>query len=320
MTAGSWIYIGSQGILQGTYETFGALAAKRFDGTLRGRIVLTSGLGGMGGAQPLAVTMHEGIALCVEVDATRIERRLKTGYLDQATASLDEALAWAEAARETKSSTSIGVVGNAAEVYPELLRRGFEPDVVTDQTSAHDPLRGYIPAPLSVEEANELRARDPQEYLEMVKHSVREHVGAMLGFQRKGIETFDYGNNLRGLALEAGVTDAFEIPGFVPAYIRPLFSEGKGPFRWVALSGDPEDIYRTDRAVMETLPDNEHLHRWLRLARERVQFQGLPARICWLCYGDGAAGGLRFHEMVKCGELGAAVDSRRAHLDPGSRA
>ena len=318
MTAGSWIYIGSQGILQGTYETFGALAAKKFDGSLRGRIVLTSGLGGMGGAQPLAVTMHQGVALCVEVDAARIERRLKTGYLDKATAKLDEAVAWAEAARQTKSSTSIGVVGNAAEVYVELLRRGFEPDVVTDQTSAHDPLRGYIPAPLSVDEANDLRERDPQEYLEMVKQSVREHIGAMLAFQRKGIETFDYGNNLRGLALEAGVTDAFEIPGFVPAYIRPLFSEGKGPFRWVALSGEPEDIYRTDRAVMETLPENEHLHRWLRLARERVQFQGLPARICWLGYGERAKVGLRFNEMVKSGELLAPIVIGRDHLDAGS--
>ena len=318
MTAGSWIYIGSQGILQGTYETFGALAAKKFDGSLRGRIVLTSGLGGMGGAQPLAVTMHQGVALCVEVDAARIERRLKTGYLDKATASLDEAVAWAEAARQAKSSTSIGMVGNAAEIYVELLRRGFEPDVVTDQTSAHDPLRGYIPAPLSVDEANDLRERDPQEYLEMVKHSVREHIGAMLAFQRKGIETFDYGNNLRGLALEAGVTDAFEIPGFVPAYIRPLFSEGKGPFRWVALSGEPEDIYRTDRAVMETLPENEHLHRWLRLARERVQFQGLPARICWLGYGERAKVGLRFNEMVKSGELLAPIGIGRDHLDAGS--
>jgi urocanate hydratase len=318
MTAGSWIYIGSQGILQGTYETFGALAAKRFDGTLRGRIVLTSGLGGMGGAQPLAVTMHEGVALCVEVDPAHIERRLQTRYLDKATASLDEAVAWAENARETKSSISIGVVGNAAEVYPELLRRGFAPDVVTDQTSAHDPLRGYIPAPLSVDEAAELRALDPQEYLEMVKHSVRDHITAMLGFERKGAEAFDYGNNLRGLALESGVANAFDIPGFVPAYIRPLFSEGKGPFRWVALSGDPEDIYRTDRAVMETLPDNEHLHRWLRLARERVQFQGLPARICWLGYGERAAVGLRFNEMVKSGELAAPIVIGRDHLDAGS--
>ena len=318
MTAGSWIYIGSQGILQGTYETFGALAAKRFDGTLRGRIVLTSGLGGMGGAQPLAVTMNEGVALCVDVDPARIERRLKTHYLDRATAKLDEAVAWAEEARAKKSPASIGLVGNAAEVYPELLRRGFEPDVVTDQTSAHDPLRGYIPAPLSVSEAADLRERDPLEYLEMVKHSVRDHVGAMLGFQGKGVETFDYGNNLRGQALEAGVTNAFTIPGFVPAYIRPLFCEGKGPFRWVALSGEPEDIYRTDRAVMETLPDNEHLHRWLRLARERVQFQGLPARICWLGYGERAKVGLRFNELVGSGELRAPIVIGRDHLDAGS--
>jgi len=318
MTAGSWIYIGSQGILQGTYETFGALAAKKFDGTLRGRIVLTSGLGGMGGAQPLAVTMHQGVALCVEVDPARIERRLKTRYLDRATANVVEAVTWAEEARQIGSSMSIGLVGNAAEVYAELLHRGFEPDVVTDQTSAHDPLRGYIPAPLSVDEANDLRERDPQEYLEMVKHSVRQHSAAMLGFQRKGVETFDYGNNLRGLALEAGVADAFEIPGFVPAYIRPLFSEGKGPFRWVALSGDPHDIYRTDRAVMETLPENEHVHRWLRLARERVQFQGLPARICWLGYGERAKVGLRFNEMVKSGELGAPIVIGRDHLDAGS--
>jgi len=318
MTAGSWIYIGSQGILQGTYETFGALAAKRFDGTLRGRIVLTSGLGGMGGAQPLAVTMNDGVALCVEVDEARIERRLRTGYLDRATARLDEAVAWAEEARARNAPASIGLVGNAAEVYPELLRRGFEPDVVTDQTSAHDPLRGYIPAPLTVDEAAELRARDPVEYLEMVKHSVRDHVGAMLGFRRKGIETFDYGNNLRGQALEAGVTDAFDIPGFVPAYIRPLFCEGKGPFRWVALSGEPEDIYRTDRAVMETLPENEPLHRWLRLARQRVQFQGLPARICWLGYGEREKVGLRFNEMVKSGELAAPIVIGRDHLDAGS--
>ena len=318
MTAGSWIYIGSQGILQGTYETFGALAAKRFDGTLRGRIVLTSGLGGMGGAQPLAVTMNGGVALCVEVDEARIERRLKTHYLDRATAKLDEAVAWAEAARASNSPASIGLVGNAAEVYPELLRRGFEPDVVTDQTSAHDPLRGYIPAPLTVDEASELRARDPLEYLEMVKHSVRDHVGAMLAFQRKGIETFDYGNNLRGQALEAGVSNAFDIPGFVPAYIRPLFCEGKGPFRWVALSGEAEDIYRTDRAVMETLPENEHLHRWLRLARERVQFQGLPARICWLGYGERAKVGLRFNELVGSGELRAPIVIGRDHLDAGS--
>jgi urocanate hydratase len=318
MTAGSWIYIGSQGILQGTYETFGALARKRFDGSLRGRIVLTSGLGGMGGAQPLAVAMNEGIALCIDVDETRIDRRLKGGYLDRASSNLEEAVAWAEEARRAGTPTSIGVVGNAAEVYPELLRRGFRPDVVTDQTSAHDPLRGYIPAPLSVEEASVLRERDPIEYLEMVKDSIREHINAMLGFQRQGSEVFDYGNNLRGQALEGGVTDAFAIPGFVPAYIRPLFCEGKGPFRWVALSGEAEDIYRTDRAVMEVLPDNEPLHRWLRLARDRVQFQGLPARICWLGYGERSRVGLRFNEMVASGELKAPIVIGRDHLDAGS--
>lgn len=318
MTAGSWIYIGSQGILQGTYETFGALAQKRFGGSLRARIVLTSGLGGMGGAQPLAVTMNEGVALCVDVDESRIERRLKGGYLERASNSLDEAVRWAEEARRAGIAISIGVAGNAADVYPELLRRGFRPDVVTDQTSAHDPLRGYIPAPLSVEEASELRQRDPLEYLEMVKDSIRKHINAMLGFQRQGAEVFDYGNNLRGQALEGGVSDAFEIPGFVPAYIRPLFCEGKGPFRWVALSGDPEDIYRTDRAVMDVLPDNEPLHRWLRLARERVQFQGLPARICWLGYGERSRVGLRFNEMVAAGELKAPIVIGRDHLDAGS--
>ncbi len=318
MTAGSWIYIGSQGILQGTYETFGALAQKRFAGSLRGKIVLTSGLGGMGGAQPLAVVLNEGIALCVEVDETRIQRRLQSGYLDRVSARLEEAVAWAEEARRTGTPASIGVVGNAAEVYPELLRKGFRPDVVTDQTSAHDPLRGYIPAPLTVAEAADLRARDPQEYLEMVKHSIAAHVQAMLAFQRQGIEVFDYGNNLRGQALEGGVTDAFDIPGFVPAYIRPLFCEGKGPFRWVALSGEADDIYRTDRAVMEVLPDNEPLHRWLRLARERVQFQGLPARICWLGYGERSRVGLRFNEMVSSGELKAPIVIGRDHLDAGS--
>jgi urocanate hydratase len=318
MTAGSWIYIGTQGILQGTYETFGAIAAKRFGGSLRGRIVLTSGLGGMGGAQPLAVTMNEGVALVVEVDPHRIERRLQTRYLDQAAASLDQAVELAEQARQRQVPVSIGVLGNAAEVYPELVRRGFHLDVVTDQTSAHDPLRGYIPAPLSVDEAADLRERDPQEYLEMVKDSVAEHVNAMLAFQRQGVEVFDYGNNLRGEAVEGGVADAFDIPGFVPAYIRPLFCEGKGPFRWVALSGDPEDIYRTDRAVAETLPDNEHLQRWLRLARERVQFQGLPARICWLGYGERAAVGLRFNELVKTGEVKAPIVIGRDHLDAGS--
>jgi urocanate hydratase len=318
MTAGSWIYIGTQGILQGTYETFGALAAKRFDGSLRGRIVLTSGLGGMGGAQPLAITMNDGVALCVEVDDSRIQRRLKTRYLDRATTRLDEALRWAEEARQKETPVSIGVLGNAAEVYPALYRQGFRPDVVTDQTSAHDPLRGYIPAPLQVDEAADLRRRDPLEYMEMVKQSVRDHVGAMLDFQRAGAEVFDYGNNLRGQAVASGVKDAFAFPGFVPAYIRPLFCEGKGPFRWVALSGEPEDIYRTDAAVTEVLPDNDHLRRWLRMARERVQFQGLPARICWLGYGERAQVGLRFNEMVQKGQLKAPIVIGRDHLDAGS--
>ncbi len=318
MTAGSWIYIGTQGILQGTYETFNAVAAKRFNGTLQGRVVLTSGLGGMGGAQPLAVTMNEGVALCVEVDPTRIERRLKTRYLDRATRSLDEALRWADEARVAGTPASIGLVGNAAEVYPALLASGFHPDVVTDQTSAHDPLRGYIPAPLSVEEAADLRARDPEEYLEMVKQSVVAHVGAMRGFQRQGAEVFDYGNNLRGQALAAGVRDAFEIPGFVVAYIRPLFCEGKGPFRWVALSGEAADIYKTDRAVLDEFPDNAPLRRWLTLARDRVQFQGLPARICWLGYGERERAGRRFNRMVKSGELKAPIVIGRDHLDAGS--
>jgi len=318
MTAGSWIYIGSQGILQGTFETFNAVAASRFDGSLGGRVVLTSGLGGMGGAQPLAITMNGGVALCVEVDATRVERRLRSGYLDRASHSLDEALRWAEEARSRGQALSIGVSGNAAEVYPELVRRGFQPDVVTDQTSAHDPLRGYIPSPLSAAEAEDLRQRDPEEYLEMVKHSLRAHVGAMLEFRRRGAEVFDYGNNLRGEARAAGVDHAFEIPGFVPAYIRPLFCEGKGPFRWVALSGEADDIYRTDAAVREVLPDNEPVARWLRLARDRVQFQGLPARICWLGYGERAEVGLRFNAMVKAGTLRAPIVIGRDHLDAGS--
>ncbi len=318
MTAGSWIYIGSQGILQGTYETFNAIGAKRFGGSLKGRVVLTSGLGGMGGAQPLAVTMNEGVALCVEVDPSRIDRRLKTRYLDRATGNLDEALRWADEARAKGTPASIGLVGNAAGVYPALLASGFHPDVVTDQTSAHDPLRGYIPAPLTVEEAADLRARDPEEYLEMVKQSVVAHVGAMRGFQKQGAEVFDYGNNLRGQALAAGVRDAFEIPGFVVAYIRPLFCEGKGPFRWVALSGEAADIYKTDQAVLDEFPDNEPLRRWLTLARDRVQFQGLPARICWLGYGERERAGRRFNRMVKSGELKAPIVIGRDHLDAGS--
>ncbi len=318
MTAGSWIYIGTQGILQGTYETFNAVAAKRFGGSLKGRIVLTSGLGGMGGAQPLAVTMNGGVALCIEVDPARIDRRVKTRYLDRATRSLEEALRWADEARSAGEAASIGVQGNAAEVYPALLAAGFHPDVVTDQTSAHDPLRGYIPEPLSVDEAADIRARDPEEYLQMVKHSVAAHVTAMRGFQRQGAEVFDYGNNLRGQALAAGVMDAFEIPGFVVAYIRPLFCEGKGPFRWVALSGEAADIYKTDQAVLDEFPDNEPLRRWLTLARDRVQFQGLPARICWLGYGERERAGRRFNRMVKSGELKAPIVIGRDHLDAGS--
>jgi urocanate hydratase len=318
MTAGSWIYIGTQGILQGTYETFAAVGHKRFGGSLRGRVVLTSGLGGMGGAQPLAITMNEGIALCVDVDPARIQRRLQTRYLDRASENLDEALRWAEQARQRHESVSIGIPGNAAEIYPALRQRGFLPDVVTDQTSAHDPLRGYIPAPLSVEEAKDIRERDPVEYLQMVKQSMATHMSAMLDFQRQGAEVFDYGNNLRGEARDAGVKDAFDIPGFVPAYIRPLFCTGKGPFRWVALSGDPEDIYRTDQAVAELFPEDAALHRWLRLARERVQFQGLPARICWLGYGEREQAGLRFNELVRRGEIKAPIVIGRDHLDAGS--
>jgi urocanate hydratase len=318
MTAGSWIYIGTQGILQGTYETFNAVGVKRFGGSLKGRVVLTSGLGGMGGAQPLAVTMNEGVALCVEVDPARIDRRLKTRYLDKATRNLDEALRWADDARSAGTPTSIGIVGNAAELYPALLAANFHPDVVTDQTSAHDPLRGYIPAPLTVEEAADIRVRDPEEYLQMVKHSVAAHVTAMRGFQRQGAEVFDYGNNLRGQALAAGVKDAFEIPGFVVAYIRPLFCEGRGPFRWVALSGEADDIYKTDQAVLDEFPDNAALRRWLTLARERVQFQGLPARICWLGYGERERAGLRFNRMVKTGQLKAPIVIGRDHLDAGS--
>src|SRR3989440_7173244 len=318
MTAGSWIYIGSQGIVQGTYETFGALARKRGWGTLRGRVVLTAGLGGMGGAQPLAIEMNEGVALCVEVDVERIRRRIQTGYLMQIAETLDDALALIEKARSDGKVLSIGLVGNAADVFPEIARRGVHVDVVTDQTSAHDPLHGYVPRGYSLEEAAALRAKDPERYVEEARASMAVHCEAMVAMQKAGAEVFDYGNNLRGEAQRGGFADAFSYPGFVPAYIRPLFAEGRGPVRWVALSGEAEDIYRTDRAVMETLPDNEHLHRWLRLARERVQFQGLPARICWLGYGERAKVGLRFNEMVKSGELAAPIVIGRDHLDAGS--
>jgi urocanate hydratase len=318
MTAGSWIYIGSQGILQGTYETFAAAARKRFDGTLAGRLVVTAGLGGMGGAQPLAITMNGGTALCVEVDLQRIERRIETGYLDERAASLDDALSRLDAARRERRPLSIGLLGNAAEVLPELVRRDAEIDIVTDQTSAHDPLYGYIPAGLTVEQAEALRRSDPGDYLRRVGESALAHVGAIRGLQAAGTEAFDYGNALRGLAAEHGDADAFAYPGFVPAYIRPLFCEGKGPFRWVALSGDPADIHATDAAILDLFGDQEHIARWIRLAGEKVHFQGLPARICWLGYGERHVAGVRFNEMVAAGELKAPIVIGRDHLDAGS--
>jgi urocanate hydratase len=320
MTAGSWIYIGTQGILQGTFETLGELASQRFDGSLKGRLVLTAGLGGMGGAQPLAVTMNEGVALCVEVDPARIERRIKTRYLDRDTDDLDQAVAWADRARDQGEAVSIGLVGNAAEVLPELLGRGFHADVVTDQTSAHDPLGGYVPAGLSLDDAAELRRSNPDEYVRRAHASMAAHVEAMVGYQDRGAVVFDYGTNLRAGAENGGLARdrAFAYPGFVPAFIRPMFCEGKGPFRWVALSGDPGDIQATDRAVAELFPDDERLHRWLRMAEDRVAFQGLPARICWLGYGDRAKAGIRFNELVASGEVTAPIVIGRDHLDAGS--
>jgi urocanate hydratase len=318
MTAGSWIYIGTQGILQGTYETLGECATQRFGGTLKGRVVLTAGLGGMGGAQPLAVTMNEGVALVVEVDPARIERRIKTRYLDRSTDHLDEALRWVEEAREAGDAVSIGLLGNAAEILPSLLDRGFQADVVTDQTSAHDPLEGYVPAGLSLEHAVELRSSDPKEYVRRAESSMSDHVKAMLGFMDAGAVVFDYGNNLRAGAERGGCDRAFEFPGFVPAFIRPMFCEGKGPFRWAALSGDPADILATDRAVAELFPEDERLARWLRMAEERVAFQGLPARICWLGYGERARAGLRLNELVASGEVSAPIVIGRDHLDAGS--
>ena len=318
MTAGSWIYIGSQGILQGTYETFAAAARKHFGGTLAGRLVVTAGLGGMGGAQPLAVTMLDGAALCIEVDLSRIERRIETGYLDERAADLDDALARLDAARSERRGLSIGLAGNAAEVLPELVRRGVELDVVTDQTSAHDPLNGYIPAGLTLEQAEVLRGRDPDEYMRRVGESAVAHVGAIRALAAAGADAFDYGNALRGLAFEHGDAEAFAYPGFVPAYIRPLFCEGKGPFRWVALSGDPADIHATDRAILDLFGDQEHIARWISLASERVQFQGLPARICWLGYGERDKAGVRFNEMVASGELKGPIVIGRDHLDAGS--
>jgi urocanate hydratase len=326
MTAGSWIYIGSQGILQGTYETFAACAAKHFgragsvsDGPLAGRLVVTAGLGGMGGAQPLAATMNGAAFLGVEVNPARIERRLHNGYLDRMSDNLDEALALVLDAKKKRQPLSVGLVGNAAAVMPELARRGVVPDVLTDQTSAHDILNGYVPLKESDDEdLGALRRDDPDEYQRRARASIGVHVRALLAMQRAGAVTFDYGNNIRAEAVAAGVADAFDIPGFVPEYIRPLFCEGKGPFRWAALSGDPQDIYRTDEAVLAALPENEALARWIRLAREKVQFQGLPARICWLGYGERAAVGLRFNAMVRSGELKGPIVIGRDHLDAGS--
>jgi urocanate hydratase len=318
MTAGSWIYIGTQGILQGTYETLAEAATQRFGGSLAGTITLTGGLGGMGGAQPLAVTMSGGVALCVEVDPARIERRIKTRYLDQETDDLDEAVRWAEEAKAAREPLSIGLLGNCAETHPELLRRGFAPDLVTDQTSAHDPLGGYVPAGLPLDQASALRSSDPEGYQRRAFASMARHCEAMVGFLDAGAVVFDYGNNLRAGAETGGFARAFDYPGFVPAFVRPMFCQGKGPFRWAALSGDPEDIARTDRAVMELFPRNERLHRWLRMAEEKVAYQGLPARICWLGYGERAKAGLRFNEMVASGELSAPIVIGRDHLDSGS--
>ena len=317
MTAGSWIYIGTQGILQGTYETLGSLARQHGWGSLRGKFVLSAGLGGMGGAQPLAITMNEGVGLVVEVDPARAERRLQSGYIDTVVTELEEAMTQVEEAQAGGIPRSIGLVANAADVYHELVIRGVRPDVVTDQTPAHDPL-SYVPHGMGLAEAEALRRSDMQEYTRRSLASMARQVEAMLAFQGRGAVVFDYGNNLRQRAYEAGVLQAFDFPGFVPAYIRPLFCEGKGPFRWVALSGEPEDIYRTDQAIMELFPEDEHLHRWLKLARERVQFQGLPARICWLGYGERARAGLRFNELVASGQVTAPIVIGRDHLDGGS--
>jgi len=317
MTAGSWIYIGTQGILQGTYETLGSLARQRGWSSLKGKFVLTAGLGGMGGAQPLAITMNEGVGLIVEVDPARAKRRLEIGYVDAVVDTLEEAMTMVGEQIDKQEPRSIGLIGNAAEIFPELLIRGVVPDAVTDQTPAHD-LLAYIPAKMTLREADALKLEDPREYERRSQESMARHVEAMLGFQKKGSEVFDYGNNLRQRAFDFGVKNAFDFPGFVPAYIRPLFCEGKGPFRWVALSGDPEDIYKTDAAIAELFPHDEHLQRWLKIARERIPFQGLPARICWLGYGERAQAGLRFNEMVASGELSAPIVIGRDHLDSGS--
>ncbi len=318
MTAGSWIYIGSQGIVQGTYETLGAVARRHFGGTLKGRFVLTAGLGGMGGAQPLAATMQGAAALIVEIDESRIDKRLSTRYLDRKAASLDEALKLIASAVRGGEAISVGLLGNAAEVLPELVERGVNPDVLTDQTSAHDMLEGYVPAGMPLTAAVALRQSDPQEYVRRATDSAVQHVAAMLEMQKRGAVTFDYGNNIRTVAFDAGLERAFDIPGFVPEYIRPLFCEGKGPFRWVALSGDPKDIARTDALALELFPSDEHLRRWISLAQERIEFQGLPARICWLGQSDRARFGVAINDLVASGEISAPVAIGRDHLDTGS--
>ncbi len=318
MTAGSWIYIGSQGIVQGTYETFAEIGRQHYDGDLSGKWILTGGLGGMGGAQPLAATMAGASMLAVECQASRIEMRLKTGYLDRQTADLDEALAIIAEAAANKRPISVGLLGNAADIFPELVRRGVRPDAVTDQTSAHDPLNGYLPLGWTVAEWEENREKDPKGTIKAAKESMAVQVRAMLDFHKRGVPTLDYGNNIRQMALEMGVDDAFDFPGFVPAYVRPLFCRGIGPFRWAALSGDPEDIYKTDAKVKELIPDDPHLHNWLDMARERIRFQGLPARICWVGLGQRDRLGLAFNEMVASGELRAPIVIGRDHLDSGS--
>ncbi|MFK4292538.1 urocanate hydratase [Bacillus sp. RC240] len=318
MTAGSWIYIGTQGILQGTYETFGEAARQHFEGSLKGTVTITAGLGGMGGAQPLAVTMNGGVVIAIDVDKRSIDRRIEKRYCDKYTESLEEALTIANEYKEKKEPISIGLLGNAAEILPELVNRNIIPDLVTDQTSAHDPLNGYIPVGYTVEEAAKLREEDPERYVQLSKESMKKHVEAMLAMQEKGAITFDYGNNIRQVAFDEGLKNAFDFPGFVPAFIRPLFCEGKGPFRWVALSGDPEDIYKTDEVILREFADNEHLCNWIRMARQQVEFQGLPSRICWLGYGERAKFGRIINEMVANGELSAPIVIGRDHLDCGS--
>ncbi|MGG0462026.1 urocanate hydratase [Priestia aryabhattai] len=318
MTAGSWIYIGSQGIVQGTYETFAECAKQHFNGSLEGTITVTAGLGGMGGAQPLAVTMAGGVVIGIDVDRTRIEKRIETRYCDIVLESLDDAIALAQEAKDSGKALSIGLVGNAAEVLPQMIKRGFIPDIVTDQTSAHDPLNGYLPLGFTLEQGEVLRTENPEEYVRKSKASMAVHVQAMLDMQKEGAIAFDYGNNIRQVALDEGVKDAFNFPGFVPAYIRPQFCEGKGPFRWVALSGDPEDIYKTDEVILREFSYNTHLCNWIKMAREKIEFQGLPARICWLGYGERARFGKIINEMVASGELSAPIVIGRDHLDAGS--